>query len=325
MVGTADRLYLGDRIGNYRVEVERATGPVWSEYRAAHLVLPRRAVLKLMNAETDHPSAVGMLREACLLDALHHPGVLRVYESGIHERRPWFATELVEGPTMRGLMAPGALDKVDIIALLRDIAEVLDHAYRRGVINCGLRPDRVLLTGRSRGFPVCIVDWSDARAHDARLQQFTPSQAAWHYTAPELVCGDPIDDRADVFALGVMAYQMLTGNLPFEGGIIATIDDGTTKHVPTEVCSPDAPPELTKLVDSMLEHDRWDRPSASEVYTELSWLADAFTTPISSRPPPAAGSLRIRRPRWTPILQFGPDAATTRDRAKTQPDADPDE
>lgn len=317
MVGlaTADRLYLGDRIGNYRIEIELSCGDHWAEYRAVHLVLPRRAVIKVMHGSADQAVAVNMLREACILDALHHPGIVRVYESGLHEARPWFAVELVEGPTIKNLLSPGAIDRVDALALLRDLAEVLEHAYRRGIVHCGLRPERILMTGRARGFPLCISDWSDARAHDAKPQQYVPSQAAWHYTSPELACGDPIDDRTDVFALGVLAYQMLTGRLPFEAGILAIVDDGTTQHVPTEVHSPDVPPELTRLVDQMLAYDRWDRPSAAEVYTELSWLADALTTPIHSRPA-AAGLLRIRRPRWTPALQFSPT-----DRAKTDSDA----
>ena len=314
-VATSERLYAGDRIGNYRIEIERSAGSTCCEYQAVHIVLPRRAIIKVMNATTDQPLAVHMLREACILDALHHPGIVRVYESGIHERRPWFATELVEGPSIRQLLAPGAIDRVDAIALLRDIAEIIEHAFRRGVIHCGIRPERILMTGRTRGFPLCIVDWSDARTHDAKLQQFSPSEAAWHYTSPELACGDPIDDRTDVFAVGVIAYQLLTGGLPFDGGIIATVDDGTTQHVPTEISCPDAPPELTKLVDTMLAYDRWDRPSAAEVFTELSWLADAFTTPITARPP-AAGMLRIRRPRWTPSIITAPAI----DRAKTEDD-----
>jgi len=179
------------------------------------------------------------------------------------------------------------------------------------------------MTGRTRGFPLCVTDWSDARAHDAKLQQFAPTLAAWHYTSPELACGDPIDDRVDVFALGVIAYQMLTGGMPFEGGIIATIDDGTTQHVPTEIMCPDATPELCKLVDSMLAYDRWDRPSIAEVFAELSWIADALAMPIGTRPP-AAALVRIRRPRWTPELNFSHGVAT--DRAKTEDDLEtPDE
>lgn len=313
-LATTDRLYSGDRIGNYRIEIELSCGAHASEYRAVHLVLPRRAVIKVLNAKPVQHDIVQMLREACILDALHHPGILRVYESGLHDGRPWFATELVEGPTIKNLLSPGAIDRVDAIALLRDLAEVLEHAYRRGVVHCGLRPEHILMTGRSRGFPICVSDWSDARAHDARPQQCFPCDAAWHYTSPELACGDPIDDRTDVFAVGVLAYQMLTGRLPFDSGILAIVDDGTTQHVPTALHCPDVPPELTKLVDQMLAYDRWDRPSAAEVFTELSWLADALTTPIHSRPA-AAGLLRIRRPRWTPALTFSP-----RDRAKTDTD-----
>jgi eukaryotic-like serine/threonine-protein kinase len=319
MAGTAttDRLYSGDRIGNYRIEIEISTNAKASEYRAVHLVLPRRAVIKLMHGHSDEPMIVQLLREACILDALHHPGILRVYESGLHEGRPWFATELVEGPTIKNLLSPGAIDRIDALTLLRDIAEVLEHAYRRGIIHCGIRPERILMTGRTRGFPICICDWSDARAHDARAQQYFPDQPAWHYTSPELACGDPIDDRTDVFALGVLAYQMLTGRVPFEGGILATVDDGSAQHVPTEVHCPDVPPELTKLVDSMLAYDRWDRPSAAEVFTELSWLADTLTAPLNR--PSAGNLLRIRRPRWTPVLEFG---RRMTDRAKTDNDLD---
>jgi serine/threonine-protein kinase len=314
-----ERLYSGDRIGNYRVEIELTANAKSAEYRAVHLVLPRRAIIKVVHGTPDQPLIVNMLREACILDALHHPGVIRVYESGLHEGQPWFAKELVEGPTIRNLLSPGAIDRIDAIAVLRDLSEVLDHAYRRGVVHCGLRPERIVMTGRTRGYPLCITDWSDARAHDARVQQYFPIEAAWHYTSPELACGDPIDDRTDVFALGVLAYQMLTGRFPFEQGILAIVDDGTTQHVPTEIHCPDVPPELCKLIDSMLAYDRWDRPSAMEVFTELAWLADALTTPIHTRPAAAAGMLRIRRPRWTPALSFTPPAT---DRAKTENDLD---
>src|SRR5882724_2794272 len=153
----------GDRIGNYKLESEQATTSAWTEFTASHLLLPRRAVIKLMHATDDRAAAVAMLRESCILEALHHPGIVRVYESGVHERRPWFAIELVEARSIKHLLAPGALDRVDAIALLRDVAELIDHAFRRGVIHCGLRPERILMTGRARGFPLCITDWSDAR------------------------------------------------------------------------------------------------------------------------------------------------------------------
>ncbi len=284
-----------ERIGEYRIERLLTRSASCTEYRAEHLVLPRRAVLKVL---APNAAPVLVLREACILEALHHPGVVRVYESGLlPDRRPWFARELVEGITVASSLAPGAIDRTDIIALIRDLGEVLAHAHYRGIVHANLRPDKVMLTGRHRGYPVCITDWSDARTHDAAAMPHTPSVASWYYTAPEVACGDAIDDRADVFSLGVIAYRLLTGVLPFEGHI-ATALDGTTQHAPTELRCPDAPRELTTMVDQMLAYDRWDRPSASEVHQDLTWLAEALAVPTRG--------LRIRRPRWTPPLDFTP-------------------
>ncbi len=289
------------RIGSYRVERELPSSKHVAEYVASHLVLPRSARIKIVREDIDPSHAVTMLREACILDALHHHGVVRVFESGVHQGCAWFAVEHVIGPRLADHLSPGAIDRVDAIALLRDLCEVIVHAYGRGIVHCGLRPERVLLAGRSREFPLCIVDWSDARLHDARLQKFVPRPAAWHYTSPELAGGDPIDDRTDVFAIGVIGYQLLTGRLPFDQGILAIVDDGTMQHVPTAVHCPDIPPELARLVDTMLAFERWDRPSAREAFSELAWICDAFATPIHRRPP-SAGMLRLRRPRWTPSM-----------------------
>lgn len=288
-----------ERIGSYRIERAHARGEACVEYLGVHLVLPRRAVLKV--TAPDLPPAVTVLREACMLEALQHPGVPRVYESGLlPDRRPWFAREVVEGMTVAANLAPGAIDRIAAIGLLRDLADILAHAHHRGVVHGNLRPDRILMTGRGRGFPVCIVDWSDARAHDASASWPVPTVASWYYTAPEVACSEAIDDRADVFSLGVIAYRLLTGTLPFEG--LALASDGTTQHVPTEVRCPEMPRDLTALVDSMLARARWDRPSSSEVLAELTWLAKAL-----ARPADAPNVLRIRAPRWTPALDFTSD------------------
>lgn len=293
-----------ERIGEYQIERQLAGGHGALEYEGVHLVLPRRAVIKVM-APTQQPIAVSVLREACMLEALQHPGIVRVYESGLlPDRRPWFARELVEGATVASMLAPGAIDRVDVISLLRDVAELLAHAHQRGVVHANLRPDRILMTGRSRLFPVCIVDWSDARAHDASTALPVPSVASWYYTAPEVAAGETIDDRADVFSFGVIAYRLLTGTLPFEGDI-AIGADGSTQHVPTEVRCPEAPRELTGMVDQMLAFDRWDRPSGKEVLADLAWLSRVLAMPVAE----SKGLVRIRKPRWTPGVDFsGTDA-----------------
>jgi hypothetical protein len=104
-----------------------------------------------------------------------------------------------------------------------------------------------------------------------------------------------------VFALGVIAYQALTGELPFDGVWIATVGDGTTQYVPAEVRCPAVPGELTGLVDQMLAWDRWDRPSSSEAHDDLVAISAGLVPP----PPPRRPTLRIRKPKWTPALPVG--------------------
>jgi serine/threonine-protein kinase len=285
---------VAERIGEYRIERLISRTPDCIEYRGEHLVLPRRAVIKVMAPGV---TPLPVLREACILEALQHPGVVRVFESGLlPDRRPWFARELVDGGSIASMLAPGAIDRMDVIALLRDLAEVVAHAHSRGIVHANLRPDKIVLTGRARGYPLCITDWSDARAHDTTSPAHAPSIASQYYTAPEVAAGEGLDDRADVFSLGVIAYRLLTGMLPFQGTVATTID-GRRQHTPTELRCPDAPRELTGMVDQMLAHDRWDRPSAGEVHSDLEWLGEVLS---------ASRGLRIRRPRWTPALDFTP-------------------
>lgn len=285
-----------DRIGNYRIDGERSRDAVGVVYQAHHLVLPRRAIVKVMH-EDRRPAAIQLLREACILEALEHPGIIRVYESGLlPDRRPWFAHERIEGATVADLLMTAPLEAPTATTLLRDIADVLEHTHRRGVIHCGLRPDRIVVTGRARGFPLCVVDWSLARIHDttAPLSALGPTD----YTAPELVHGEAVDDTADVFALGVIAFEALTGELPFDGATVAT---RTPELAPTHACCPSAPPKLTALVDQMLAWDRWDRPSIAEVRVELSVIAESLAEPPQK---PAQDAQRTRRPKWTPPFKF---------------------
>jgi serine/threonine-protein kinase len=287
----------GDQIGNYRIE--RALDPdgVSRAYEAMHLVLPRRAVIKVMTAE-GAPDSAHVLREAYILEALHHPGVVRVYESGLlADRRPWSAREHVEGTTLEVLLRHGTIDRADSIARLRDLAGVLEHAHERGVLHCGLRPSRVLITGRSHGYPLCLADWSSARPHDAAPAPCAVTPGSRAYTAPELAAGEPIDDRTDVFALGVIGYRMLTGAEPYEDRRVAAAPDGATFHVPAALRCPDAPYELTALIDRMLAHARDERPSSAEAHEGLVGMADLLSEVVTSAP-------RIRRPRWTPPLEF---------------------
>lgn len=255
MLRTA-RMARGVRIGDYEIEQE-LDGSV---YRAIHLVLPRRALLKISR---DASESVTLLREACILAALPHPGIIRVFETGrLPDHRSWFAQEIVDGLTVAGTFALGPLDPEVALGMIRDVAEILAFAHQRGVIHGGISAHCLVVAGRNRGFPMCVTDWSAARAHDA---------------SPE------IDDRDDVHALGLVAYRTLAGIAAGSASLAA-------------VC-PQLPRELTNVVDSMLAADRWDRPSAAEVRAELGFLAGTLARapePVRIRKPRWTPQVEIR-------------------------------
>lgn len=262
------------------------------------MVLPRRALVKVMEHRDARVESIQLLREACILESLEHPGIVRVYESGLlPDRRPWFAHERVDGATVAELFAHGPLEPAHAAALLRDIAEILEHAHRRGVIHSSLHPDRIAITGRMCGVTLCITDWRDARTYDTTAPP--PPLTLMDYAAPEVVAIQPFDDRADMFSLGVLGYRALTGRLPYEGRWIRTVAEGSGEHVPArERC--DAPALLANLVDRMLAWDPRDRPSSAEAHAELAAIARGLAPP-SVRP----YEVRFRMPKWTPALPVG--------------------
>jgi len=269
--------------GNYRLDYELTRDATSIAFRATHRVMPRRALVKMMAEEVPATTAgfvaVQILREACLAAALQHAGVPAIYESGlIAHRLPWFARELVVGPSLAELLQLGSIDRRQAVVLIRDLAEVLDHAHEHGVVHGGLQPDHVVLAPRPHEFTLCITEWATARAHDASPIPYTPTLESFLYTAPELARGDAGTDRADTFSLGVIAHQLLSG-APYRRDSVSNLDISTIS------------PGLIALVDEMVVDNPGERPSCAEVHERAVQLIDALEVPTS---------FRIRKPRWTP-------------------------
>jgi serine/threonine-protein kinase len=172
------------RIGDYSIDRVVAGDELVARYEATHAVLPRRAVIRIVRDVSLAPRAAGMrvIREACILEALHHAGVPRVFECGRIGERAWIAYEHVEGETLAALLDCVPLAITDIVALVRQVAEVLAHAHARGVIHRGISADAIVRRGDGSW---CVVDWHDARAERA--------------------------GGSDVRALGVLAHEALAG------------------------------------------------------------------------------------------------------------------
>ena len=254
-------------VGNFRLDRELTRDATRTTYLASHRVMPRQAIVHMMAPDVDATvesyMAVQLLREACLMAALQHAGVPTVYETGIHERRPWFAVELVAGGSLAEMLArSGTIERPQALVIVRELAQVLHHAHVRGVMHCGLRPDHILLASRPHGVALCVTDWSIARAHDSGPIPYTPTLESWHYTAPELQNAERATDRVDTYSLGVIAHQMLAGQ-PLPRGSAPALDISIVPY------------EVIELVGEMVADKPSIRPSEGSIgsrRTKIGWI-----------------------------------------------------
>lgn len=258
-------------VGAYRIVREIGRGGMATVYEAGHTVLPRRAALKVMHGDLRrHPGmTTRVVQEAAILDSVRHPGVVRVYDCNLlPDRRPWIAMELVEGETLANRLHEAvALPPVEVATLLGDVSEVLAAVHKVGVVHRDLKPDNLLCTPTDVDFPIRVLDWGVARMGPIgrlTIDGLTPGTPI--YMSPEQATGRDIAAPCDIYSLGVIAYEALTGQPPFDGRTLAEI---VCMHLTQEAqplrprCS--APAELCDLVARMLHKAPWKRPTANEV------------------------------------------------------------
>jgi serine/threonine-protein kinase len=250
----------GVRIADYWLHEELPARITEVAYRATHRVLPRSARLAILKPEHAgaRPAEVQLMREACVVETLHHAGVPRVYECGVLDRRPWVASEQITGASIEESAARRPLSIGDAIAVVRDAAAILAHAHRRGVVHRDITPRSILRTAQ-RGFPVCITDWGNAAIYGTALPR-ADDPAARFYRAPEAAGGDRGSSAADVFALGAVMFEAATLVLP----------EPVQKF-------PGVPPAFHQLLARMLERSADDRPTADAVHAESARLAELYS------------------------------------------------
>ncbi|HUJ57511.1 MAG TPA: serine/threonine-protein kinase [Kofleriaceae bacterium] len=317
-------------VGSYRLVKEIGRGGMGVVYQAEHIVLPRRAAIKVMHATLRRlpGMATRMVQEAAILERLRHPGVVKVHECNLlPDLRPWIAMELVAGETLAGRLANAAtLSPLDVARLLVDVADVLAAVHARGVVHRDLKPDNLILTPGDAGYPLRVIDWGVARLGPIgriTLDGMTPGTPI--YMSPEQAAGHHIAAPCDIYSLGVIAYEALAGHPPFDGRTLAEV---VCMHVTSEAapladktCAPIA---LCGLVHHMLDKDPSLRPSALEVrqlaQAVIYELSDVYESleisGVVARPRTSSEILEFgvtelvptRRPRWTPEIAAVPAA-----------------
>ena len=302
----------GTRLGPYEIAATLGAGGMGEVYKATDTRLGRDVAIKVLPAHiADNPQLKQRFeREARALAALSHPHICPVFDVGIdpsRDSRPsveFLVMEYLEGETLAQRLTRGPLPLEHAVRYAIEIADALDKAHRTGIVHRDLKPGNVMLTKSG----VKLLDFGLAKLHPLAaaagatmagtvsdpLTGHGTILGTLHYMAPEQLEGQEADARTDIFALGAVVYEMLTGKKAFEGKSQASVMVSILEHQPTSIRArqPVIPPSLEHVILRCLAKDRDDRwQSASDVMRELRWAAD--TSAIADTPRPG-GTVRSR-------------------------------
>jgi hypothetical protein len=256
----------GRRIGPYQVHEQVGRGGMGVVYAAEDERLGRVVALKMLPPSYSHDAVARerLSREARAAAALSHPSIATVYALEEIDGDLFIASELVRGKTLRTLLAAGSLGRERLLDTLLQIAEALEAAHRSGIVHRDLKPDNVICTPEGR---VKVVDFGIARhvtpvpGAAAGLTLTGAQLGTPGYMAPEQLRGQAIDARADVFAFGVMAYELATGVHPFGGSDPAALLERLVSDDPP-LSRPLDPPGLDTIIRTCLRGDPAGRYAA---------------------------------------------------------------
>ncbi|HEY5545806.1 MAG TPA: protein kinase [Gemmatimonadaceae bacterium] len=293
--------------GRYRIERELGVGGMATVFIAADLKHHRKVAVKVVRPELAASlGAERFLREIDIAAKLQHPHILPLYDSGGAGELLFYVMPLVEGQSLRDRLAKGGALPIDeAVRIIREVADALAYSHKHGVVHRDIKPENILL---SSGHAL-VTDFGVAKAvsesaSTADLTGTGVSLGTPAYMAPEQVTADPgLDHRVDIYALGVMAYELLAGRAPFLGnpqqiiaGHLTRPPDSLAVHRHT------VPPALANIVMRCLEKNPADRPqSADEVLRALEAMTTTGQVTAATAPalPPAAA--RAGR-RWSPVI-----------------------
>jgi serine/threonine-protein kinase len=278
----AARTTTGARLGEYVLERALGQGAMGSVFVGRHSTTGARHALKVLHLGASPERRERFAREARALAKVdRHPGVIRIHRYDVEEDGlAYCALDLVEGSDLEHLLAGRAgagLPLADALALGEGLARALAHVHAAGIVHRDLKPANVLLPSTEGALRPVLTDFGVARDEvETRLTVTQQLVGTPHYMAPEQVMGEQgrVGPPTDVFALGVVLYQLLTGRLPFDGG--------TLLELTSRICGEDPPPprrlrrdlsrDLERVVLLMLEKEPARRPTAATV---AEWLAGA--------------------------------------------------
>ncbi len=270
-------------IGPYRVLWGVARGGMAEVFEVEDPTTGEHLALKLL--VNDHGAFSRFNREYQAMTRLNHPNIVRVYRYGLHQGMPWLTMELLNGRPVaawaKRLGRPGSRERTDgVMRVLYEVARALDHSHRRSLVHRDVKSANVLVLADGRPK---LLDFGSARLDDAPGIT-APGEfiGTFEYAAPEQIMQRPVDHRADLYSLGVLAYRLLSGRLPFRDKDQATLARRHVRDAPDllDALVPGLPRRLVELVHMLLEKDPDKRPgSARRFANALEPVAGAALEP----------------------------------------------
>jgi len=292
---------IGETLGHYRIEAQLGAGGMGVVYRAHDTQLERTVAVKVIgeSLEADATARARLIQEARAASALNHPNICTIHEAGEAGGRAFIVMEYVEGRPLSALTTGDGLPVETVIRYGSQIADALSHAHERGVVHRDLKSSNVIVTPEGRPK---VLDFGLAkRLRGADLADATRTQGltaagviagTLSYMAPEVLRGQPADQRSDIWALGVVLYEIAAGKQPFQGQTGFELTAAILREPPAPL-APQAPAGLRAIIQRCLAKEPGERyQHAGEVRAALETLQSAVMVP------PAAGAPGVSRRRW---------------------------
>lgn len=254
-------------------------------YKAQDKLLDRAVAVKILHQQyaNDAEFVEKFRREATAAAKLAHPNIVNIYDVGEDGGSQYIVMEYVSGPTLKEVIQQkGCLEPIEAVRIAKEIASALESAHRNNLVHCDIKPHNILVMPDGH---IKVTDFGIARAVSASTMTYSGSvMGSVHYFSPEQAKGTVITTKSDVYSLGVVLYEMLTGQLPFNGETSVSI---ALKHlqeepVPIRQLNPSIPPVLEAIVQKAMSKAPADRPSSTELYADLNqakaMLADRGTS-----------------------------------------------